>query len=111
MSAKRLDKGEVEESVKKGPLLIFSLVLLLVFLLVTGFLLVSWYVEMIDRAETVNAGRVLLSGFAVLVLVIFTLFGLVSVLRKKQQKSSKHPVTKRKKTTRTTSPAKRMKSR
>lgn len=112
MSAKRIEKGEVEEPIKKGPLLIVSLVLLLVFLAITGFYLVRWYLEILEeQVETVNSGRVLLSGVAVLVLIIFTVLGLVNAVRGKKTKTPKKPVAKRKTPFRTTSPAKRKKTR
>lgn len=112
MSAKRTEKEEVEEPIKKGPLLIVSLVLLLVFLVITGFYLVRWYLEILEeQVEAVNSGRVLLSGVAVLVLIIFTMLGLVNALRGKKRKTPKKPVVKRKKTTWASSPAKRKKTR
>ncbi len=107
-----MEKGEVEEPLKKGPLLIVSLVLLLVFLLITGFYLVRWYLELLEeQVETVNTGRVLLSGVAVLVLIIFTVVGLVKALQGEKRKASKKPVVKRKTPTRSSSPAKRKKTR
>ncbi len=103
MSAKRLNKGEVEEPIKKGPVLVVWLVLLLVFLLVTGFLLVRWYLENVEeQTEMVNGGRVLLSGIAVLVLAVFTVVALVNVLGGKAVKPKRKPVTKRKRIRKTT---------
>lgn len=111
MSTKRTEKEEVEEPVKKGPLLIISLVLLLFFLLITGFLLIRWYLEMMEQVEAVNSGRVLISGVAVLILIIFTILGLVNVLRGKKQKSRKPSVAKRKTSNRATSSVTRKKTR
>jgi len=102
MSTKRRDKGEVEEPVKKGPALVISLVFLMVFLVVTGVLLVRWYLENVhEQMEDTSGGRVLVSGIAVLVLLILLVVILINMFRKKQRTSMKRPV-QRKKTRKTT---------
>lgn len=97
MSAKRMNQNEVEDPIKKGPLLIVSLVLLLLFLLITGYFLVQGYWEqVIEQEAPVNSGRVFLSGVAVLVLIVFTVAGLFGVLRGNRKKAGKVAVRKRK---------------
>lgn len=81
-----MDKGEVEEPVKKGPALVISLVLLLTFLVITGVLLVSWYLENAnEQMEDTGTGRVLVSGIAVLVLIVLLVVILINVLKKQQR--------------------------
>lgn len=76
-------KEAIEEPIKKSPLLIASLVLLQVLLIVTGVLLVSWYLDNLEQGiEQASLNRVLVSGVAVLILFSLLTVVLVNLLGK-----------------------------
>ena len=82
-------KEDIEEPIKKSPLLIASLLLLEVLLIVTGVLLVSWHMDNLEQGiEQASLNRVLISGVAVLVLIILLTVILINLLGK-QRKASK----------------------
>jgi uncharacterized membrane protein len=82
-------KEDIEEPIKKSPLLIASLLLLEVLLIVTGVLLVSWYMDNLEQGiEQASLNRVLISGVAVLVFIILLTVILINLLGK-QRKASK----------------------
>jgi hypothetical protein len=92
-------KEEVEEPFRKNGRTLFILVLLLLLLLVTGVLLVSWYVGDIRQgAETADLKRIIISFLAVLTLIVLLMVLLINLLRK------------HKKTAKKTSPVKRLTS-
>lgn len=112
MSTRNKQKDEVEGPVKKGPALVISLVFLLVFLLIIGYLLVSWYVENVqERMEEASGGRVLVSGLAVLALIVLLLIILVNILRGKKRRTASKPTKRKKSPIRTASSVKRKKTR
>jgi len=112
MSAKRIDKGEVEEPVKKGPVLVISLILILIFLVITGVLLVSWYLENAqDRMEEAANGRVLVSGIAVLTLIVLLVVMLINILSKQKRSSAQKPAPRKRVASSAASPVKRKKNR
>lgn len=83
-------KEDIEEPVKKNWKLFLFLILLLLFLLGIGVLLIVWYVENSQNPEyKTDITRVLVSGLAVLLLIITLIVILVNLYRPVKRKTKK----------------------
>lgn len=83
-------KEDIEEPLKKSPLLIAGLLLLEILLIITGILLVSWYVDNLEQGiEQASLNRVLVSGVAVALLLVLLTVILINLLGKQRKSSSK----------------------
>jgi len=83
-------KEDVEEPVKKSGKVIASLILLLVFLIVTGVLLIKWYMENIrQQAVETDMTRVIISAGAILVLIILLTAVLINFMRSDKKHARK----------------------
>lgn len=86
----RHNKEDIEEPIKKSPLLIIGLFLLLALLLATGILLVKWYVDNQEMGiPQASLDRVIVSGVAVLILILILSTVLFNVLRNHSNRSSR----------------------
>lgn len=82
-------KEDIEEPIKKSPWLIAGLLLLEVLLIITGVLLVSWYLDNLELGiEQASLNRVLVSGVAVLVLLVLLTVILINLLGKRRTSGS-----------------------
>lgn len=82
-------KEDIEEPIKKSPWLIAGLLLLEVLLIITGVLLVSWYLDNLELGiEQASLNRVLVSGVAVLVLLVLFTVILINLLGKRRTSSN-----------------------
>lgn len=82
-------KEDIEEPIKKSPWLIAGLLLLEVLLIITGVLLVSWYLDNLELGiEQASLNRVLVSGVAVLVLLVLFTVILINLLGKRRTSGS-----------------------
>lgn len=85
-------KEDIEEPIKKSPWLIAGLLLLEVLLIITGVLLVSWYLDNLELGiEQASLNRVLVSGVAVLVLLVLLTVILINLLGKRRTSGSSAP--------------------
>jgi TRAP-type C4-dicarboxylate transport system permease small subunit len=89
-------KEEVEEPFRKNGRSILTLALLLLFLLVTGVLLVSWYLgDVRQGAETIDLKQLLISLLAVLTLIVLLIVLLINLLRKQKKANRRKAPVKR----------------